>query len=1056
MALSDKDIIITPNRGQSSDPKIEFKGADSTLGPQTISLNVYPTDNGTLSFDGSAGQLFSITNSLSGTIYSVNDVSGIPSIEVLDTGLIKLGQYGGNILIGTGTDNGSKLQINGEFRNGSTWLSGGSTNNAYNENIRLFAATNGASVIAFNATGTSGSPAGAVLGYSDRIEIRSTSDSIVHRFYNNYSLALGSSRAPIFYDSDNTAYYIDAASTSNINTLTAAGKITIGTFSNSTVNNGEAWFGRASDRNAGTYTVQLGTSNSAIFEVVDYAWTKQLFIVNSSGVVTANNDMRAPVFYDSNNTAYYIDAASTSNLLGLTVTNTISGSVNGNAATVTNGIYSTGGNLFSGSGSFRAFSIRTTDASAANWSWFALGGTSDSAGNVWHIATNGTATDLGTAGALHIRGNNGASTSIAINQDHSIRFRSSTLYAGATTNANGNTIWHSGNDGSGSGLDADLLDGYGTSTNSTASSVAVRDASGDINVRLIRQEYTDQATISGGMVFRVNNSTDNYLRVCNDVSAIRTFLGASASSHNHSGTYVERDEVKSFGTVAVQAVAGSSVTCTTAQFITWLENVGFFDYVHSYAKCTWDYAGNNDISDTGFGSNFELAGCVIETWTDNSDDTTRGQITVRITAPTTGGTAGGKILVYNDQGPGYSPGWRQVWNSLSDGDGSGLDADLLDGNQASAFALSSHTHDYVPERNRSDWNDSTVIDDVIGQLAWKNYGNGHTIFDASAGTAPGGTAKNNTNPDVSWTSTYPTLMGWNGTNTYGVRVDSARTSDQLNGTANYLRSDISATNSVDLRVPILYDSIDTGYSWNPNTNSAHRLQTPSGYLDLGPMNTSYCHFSTDRSNFYFGTNIVVNGGFKIYGDENTRLTQSALVIRGASPTIYLRDTDQNVAMLHNNSSLFYILRGATDSEAWTQVNGYWPVYWDLTNNNATFGGSIWAAGSVTAYSDAKLKDNVVTVDNALEKTLKLRGVYYTRKDDLIKERRVGVIAQEVKEVLPEVVRLHQDKEDKEGTYAVDYGNITGLLIEAIKEQQNQIEELKDTVNKLVKLLGDKS
>ena len=119
MALTDKDIVITPNRGQSADPKVEFKGASSTLGPQTISLNVYPTSNGTLSFEGSAGQLFSITNTLTGTIYSVNDVSGIPSIEVLDTGLVKLAQYSGNVLVGTGTDDGSKLQVRGSLRVGN-------------------------------------------------------------------------------------------------------------------------------------------------------------------------------------------------------------------------------------------------------------------------------------------------------------------------------------------------------------------------------------------------------------------------------------------------------------------------------------------------------------------------------------------------------------------------------------------------------------------------------------------------------------------------------------------------------------------------------------------------------------------------------------------------------------------------------------------------------------------------------------------------------------------------------------------------------------------------
>jgi hypothetical protein len=114
MALSDKNIVITPNVGQAADPRIVFSGASSTLGPQNITLSVYPTSNGTLSFEGTAGQLLSITNSLSGTIFSVNDVSGIPSIEVLDTGLIRLAPFNGAVLVNLDTwDGTSKMQVNG-------------------------------------------------------------------------------------------------------------------------------------------------------------------------------------------------------------------------------------------------------------------------------------------------------------------------------------------------------------------------------------------------------------------------------------------------------------------------------------------------------------------------------------------------------------------------------------------------------------------------------------------------------------------------------------------------------------------------------------------------------------------------------------------------------------------------------------------------------------------------------------------------------------------------------------------------------------------------------
>jgi hypothetical protein len=114
MANSDKNIVITPNIGQTADPKIVFSGADASTAAQDITLSVYPTSNGTLSFEGTAGQIFSITNDLTGTIFSVNDVSGIPSIEVDDDGTIRLAEFGGNVLIGTAVDDGVNiLQVDG-------------------------------------------------------------------------------------------------------------------------------------------------------------------------------------------------------------------------------------------------------------------------------------------------------------------------------------------------------------------------------------------------------------------------------------------------------------------------------------------------------------------------------------------------------------------------------------------------------------------------------------------------------------------------------------------------------------------------------------------------------------------------------------------------------------------------------------------------------------------------------------------------------------------------------------------------------------------------------
>lgn len=65
----------------------------------------------------------------------------------------------------------------------------------------------------------------------------------------------------------------------------------------------------------------------------------------------------------------------------------------------------------------------------------------------------------------------------------------------------------------------------------------------------------------------------------------------------------------------------------------------------------------------------------------------------------------------------------------------------------------------------------------VNSLNWRNFGVGHTIFDASAALSPTGSTVDKTNSQQAWTPTYPTLMGWNGTNTFGVRVDSSRIAD---------------------------------------------------------------------------------------------------------------------------------------------------------------------------------------------------------------------------------------------------------------------------------------
>jgi hypothetical protein len=149
-------------------------------------------------------------------------------------------------------------------------------------------------------------------------------------------------------------------------------------------------------------------------------------------------------------------------------------------------------------------------------------------------------------------------------------------------------------------------------------------------------------------------------------------------------------------------------------------------------------------------------------------------------------------------------------------------------------------------------------------------------------------------------------------------------------------------------------------------------------------------------------------------------------------TIGLASVTGNLITITNNADN----RILTATGSSTSVNGETGLTYDGSTLSVT--GAVTASGDITAYSDSRLKENVEVIGNPIEKISKIRGVTFTRNDIENKEKRFsGVIAQEVLEVLPEVVAQGEN-----GYYSVAYGNMIGLLIEAIKEQQKEIDELK--------------
>ena len=194
------------------------------------------------------------------------------------------------------------------------------------------------------------------------------------------------------------------------------------------------------------------------------------------------------------------------------------------------------------------------------------------------------------------------------------------------------------------------------------------------------------------------------------------------------------------------------------------------------------------------------------------------------------------------------------------------------------------------------------------------------------------------------------------------------------------------------------------------------------------------------------------------GDKPTRLVFSTTADGASTVTERLRiESDGTVGVLAGDlevygtegvsASLYLIADEGDDNGDGWRINSNQDVN-DMTiaNNTSgsyvdkltlTTGGDLTASGNVTAYSDISLKENIETIPNALDKVLNLRGVEFDRTDTPEKQHQIGVIAQEVEEIVPEVVL-----EDKHGIKSVAYGNLVGLLIESIKELKAEVNDLK--------------
>ena len=189
---------------------------------------------------------------------------------------------------------------------------------------------------------------------------------------------------------------------------------------------------------------------------------------------------------------------------------------------------------------------------------------------------------------------------------------------------------------------------------------------------------------------------------------------------------------------------------------------------------------------------------------------------------------------------------------------------------------------------------------------------------------------------------------------------------------------------------------------------------------------------------------AVGGGYTWTGIQNFLTNNGGYAVNNSNSAVLTAySTGNNTAFMSFHRAGYYAVNFGLDQDNWMRIGG-----WSASSNRWQLNlssGDMYAAGDITAYSDARVKTNIITIENPLKKTLALRGVTYNRTDSDDKKTKMGVIAQEVLDVIPEVVN-----QDNDGVYSVAYGNMVGLLIEAIKEQQQQIEELKSKLDAVTK------
>jgi hypothetical protein len=327
-----------------------------------------------------------------------------------------------------------------------------------------------------------------------------------------------------------------------------------------------------------------------------------------------------------------------------------------------------------------------------------------------------------------------------------------------------------------------------TSAN-TANTIVARDSSGNFSAGTITANLSGNATtatsatsattatqVANSLTFATSGTGLSGSGSFNGSSAQTFTVTSNATSANTASTIVARDASGNFSAGTITAsLSGNASTATSATSATTATNIaggvaGAVPYQSGSGATGFSAAGSS-------GQYLQSNGASAPSWI-TPPTIGDGTLTMAVSGTGLSGSAsftanqsGNTTFTVTSNATSANTASTIVARDASGNFSAGTITASLSGNASTATSATTAVN---LSPNRTNWSTNGNISAVVGQLGWKNYGNSHTIFDASNSTSPCGTSVNNTDSQIAWGGSYPTLMGWNGANTYGVRVDSAR------------------------------------------------------------------------------------------------------------------------------------------------------------------------------------------------------------------------------------------------------------------------------------------